>query len=271
MQRVVYVLRILLAVAIANAIATPLAADDIPLVKGANAWAPDQPIPAELLAFRESGDCLALETDTTVVFSEISNYDLLRRIISQPCDDRLFACALKRALLLVGPTRFFHDLKETYAAMPQLLTQPRHRSLQNRAGTTNVLVDSVFIDDQNMSRAEAEGVFANIAADLRAGAAFETVQKKYYDAYEYAYTEALNDGATVLLHRTRVGDYGDFVVSEAENTARPLRLTDLPAQHVRPLLSGRTGDIIILRDETEHRTILYRIRDAYSPTDGTKA
>jgi hypothetical protein len=134
-----------------------------------------------------------------------------------------------------------------------------------------VLVDGVFIDDHDMSRAEAEGVFANIAADLRAGGAFETVQKTYQDAYDYAYTETLSDGATVLLHRTRIGNYGDFVVSEADHTARPLRLTDLPAQHVRPLLSGRTGDIIILRDETEHRSILYRIRDVYFPTDGTKA
>ncbi len=75
----------------------------------------------------------------------------------------------------------------------------------------------------------------------------------------------LGDGKTVVLHRTRVGNYGDFVVSEAEHTARPLRSTDLPEEHVRPLLAGRVGEIIILRDEAEHWSILYRIREAYAP------
>jgi hypothetical protein len=54
-------------------------------------------------------------------------------------------------------------------------------------------------------------------------------------------------------------------VSEAEHTARPLRLVDLPSEHVGPLLSGRTGDIIILRHESEQETMLYRVRDVYSP------
>ncbi len=202
-------------------------------------------------------------TDSQAIFSAVTNYDLLRAIISHPCDARVCDCAVKRALLLVGPRRFFHDLKETYAITPELLSQPHHRTLQERAGLPHVLVEGIFIDDEDMSRGEAEGVFANVAADLRAGGTFEAVRKKYQDAYEYPYTETLREGEMVILHRTRVGNYGDFVVSETEHTARPLRDADLSDGHVRPLLAGRISEIIILRDEAGRRSIFYRVRDAY--------
>jgi hypothetical protein len=251
--------------AIGIAIGAPVSADDNPLVKRANAWTHGQPIAAELLVFRDMDGCMSDGTDSPTVFNGIGNYELLRAIILQPCDLRVFECTVKRALSLVGPSRFFRDIERMYATMPQLLSQPRHLMLKDRAAIPHVLVDGIFIDDPDMSHEEVDSVFANIRAELKAGSPFDAVQKKYYDAYEYAYTETLSDGATVVLHRTRVGNYGDFVVSEAENTARPLRLADLPAEHVRPLLSGHTGDVIVLRDETEHRTILYRVRDAYSP------
>jgi hypothetical protein len=259
MGRAICMLRLVFAAAIAIAIAAFVFAEENPVIAQANAWTHDQPIPAELLAFRDSDGCLPEPTDTYIVFDGITNYDLLRAIILQRGDERVFGCAVKRALLLVGPTRFFHDIRQVYAAMPRLLSQP------GRSALPHVLVDGLFIDDRDMPPDDADAVFARIAADLRAGVAFDAVQKKYWDAYEYAYTETLSDGSKVTLHRTRVGNYGDFVISERDHTARPFRSADLPEQHVRPLLSGRTGDIIILRDETEHRSILYRVRDAYSP------
>ena len=271
MERATYILRILCVATIAGAIAATASTDDNPMLTQANAWTPDQPIPAELLIFRDQEDCISDGTDSLALFSDIANYDLLRAIISHPCDEQVFECAVKRALLLVGPTRFFHDLKETYATMPELLAQARHRTLRDRAEFPHVLVDAVSIRDRDMSHTEAEGVFANIAADLRGGGTFEAVRKKYQDAYEYAETETLSDGFVVVMHPTRVGNYGDFVVSEADHTARPLRSADLPAPHVRPLLRGRSGDIIILRDESEHRSILYQVRDAYTPGDSNKA
>lgn len=271
MQPALTILRLLRIAVIAGAIAVPTLADEVPLATKANAWKTKQPIPAELLAFRDLEYCVSDGTDSTAVFSDITNYPLLRAIISHPCDAQVFDCAVKRALLLVGPTRFFRDLTETYARMPELLSEPRHQTLQKRAGLPHVHVDGVFIDDHDMSRGKAAGVFANIAAELRAGGAFEIIRRKYQDAYNYPYTESFSDGKTVVLHRTRVGYYGDFVVSEAEHTARPLRSADLPDEHVRPLLAGRVGEIIILRDEAEHWSILYRIREAYSPPDSAPA
>jgi hypothetical protein len=266
MKGAIYTLRILCVAAIARAIAVTVSAEENPLLTQANAWTHDQPIPAELLTFRDLEGCMSDGTDSPAVFNSITNYDLLRAIISHPCEEQLFECAVKRALSLVGPSRFFRDTEEMYTTMPQLLALPRHRMLKDRAAIPHVLVDGIFIDDRDMSHKEADSVFAKIHAELAAGRPFDAVQKKYYDAYEYAYTETLSDGATVPLHRTRVGNYGDFVVSAAEHTARPLRSADLPAEHVSPLLSGRTGDVLVLRDESEHRTILYHVRDAYLPT-----
>jgi hypothetical protein len=266
MQRRIYSVLLVYAAAIACTIAAADRAEENPLVAKANAWTQDQPIPPELLTFRDVEGCISDGTDSPAVFDDITNYDLLRAIVAHQCDEQVFECAVKRALLLVGPTRFFHDTEEMYSRMPHLLSQPRHRGLKDRAAIPHVLVDGISIDDSDMSQDQADSVFAKIRSELRAGRPFDAVEKKYYDAYEYAYTEILSDDAMVVLHRTRVGNYGDFVVSEAEHTARPLRLADLPAEHVRPLLSGRTGDVIVLRDEREHRSILYHVRDAYSPT-----
>lgn len=259
-----YLRQLICVAAIACATAAPTLAGDNPLAAKANAWTRDRPIPRELLRFRDSEGCIANQTNTIAVFEGITNYELLWAIVSQRCDDRVFECAVKRALSLVGPSRFFHDAEQTYATRPKLLSQPRHRTLKRRATVPHVLVDGIFIADRDMSRDEAESVFAKIRAELRSGRPFDAVQKKYYEAYEYTYTETLSDGSKVVLHRTRVGNYGDFVVSEAEHTARPLRSADLPQGHVRPLLSGRTGDVIVLRDKSERRTVLYQVRDAYS-------
>ena len=114
----------LICAAIACATVAPVPADDNPLVAKANAWTEGQPISPELLRFRDSDTCIAGQSDTVVVFDAITNYDLLRAILLQRCDDRVFECAVKRALSLVGPSRFFRDTEQMYATMPQLLSQP---------------------------------------------------------------------------------------------------------------------------------------------------
>ncbi len=241
-------------------------ADNVPLVKRANAWKPGEPIPAELLVFRESRSCLPLATDSAPVFGSITNNELLHAIVFSPCDDRIFACAIARALSLVGPSRFFGDARKRYSSQPALLSQGRHRNIHARSELPHVVVDGLFIDDGDMPRQEAERVFAQITADLKAGMPFDAAQKKYWDAHEYSYVKTLSDGTKVTLHRTRVGNYGDFTISERSRDAYPFRLAEAPAEHVQPLLSRRTGDVVVLRDEAEHRSILYRIREFYSPS-----
>lgn len=258
------VMALLLAGGVASAFTTD--ADSVPLVQHANAWKQGEPIPAELLVFRESSGCFLLVTDTVPVFGSITNYELLQEILFSPCDERIFACASARALSLAGPNRFFGGARKRYAEQPKLLSLPRHHSLRARSELPHVVVDGLFIDDSDMTRKEAKSVFSQITADLKAGMPFETVRQKYHDAHEYSSVETLDDGTKVTLPRTRVGNYGDFIVSEASHDANPFRLAEVPAEHVRPLLGLHTaGDIVVLRDESEHHGILYRVREFYSP------
>lgn len=170
------------------------------------------------------------------------------------------------SLSLVGPNRFFGDARKRYSTQPELLSQERHRSIHARSGLPHVVVDGLFIDDSDMSRQEAETVFAQVTADLKAGMPFDAVQKKYWDAHEYSYVKTLSDGTKITLHRTRVGNYGDFTISERSRDAHPFRRAEAPAGHVQPLLSRQTGDILVLRDEAKHRSILYRVREFYTPS-----
>lgn len=240
-------------------------ADEEELVKRANAWKPGEPVLSELLVFRESSDCVASPTETAPLLENITNYELLQEILLSPCDERVFAAVVARALLLVGPNRLFEDVRERYLARPELLSEPRHRKLKARFNLPHVVVDGLCIADSDMARDAADAVFAQITADLKAGMAFDAVQKKYWEAHEYSYLETLSDGTQVTLYRTRVGYYGDFVISEQSRDAYPFRFAEVPKEHVRPLLSRRAGDIVVLRDEAEHRSILYRVREVYSP------
>ena len=208
---------------------------------------------------------MTLTTDTVVVFAEITNYALLQEVIFSPCDQRIFDCAVVRALYLVGPNRFFGDLQKRYSEQPELLSQQRHQKLKTLTTERHAAVDAVFVDDKDMKPAEADAVFSQIANELRRGAAFATVQQRYYEAHHYSYTETLSDGTKVDLTRTRVGNFGDFVISDQRRDARPFRNVELPAEHARRLLAARKGDVVVLRDEPEHRSILYQVREIYSP------
>src|SRR5437016_13718760 len=106
-----------------------LAQEDPPILKAANRWKVGELIPKDLLVYREFDGCLAVDTDTVPLFNDITNYPLLRQITVTKCDERVFACAVSRAMLLVGPNRFFGDVLQFYTRQPELLLQQRHRSL----------------------------------------------------------------------------------------------------------------------------------------------
>jgi len=253
------------AVTVAFVVGQSTATEEASLVTLSSSWQEGRPIPSDILVFRDSEGCLALTTDTVVVFAEITNYALLQEVILSPCDHRIFDCAVVRALYLVGPNRFFGDLQKRYSIQPELLSQRRHQKLKTLSTERHAVVDAVFIDDKDMKPAEADAVFSQIANELRRGAAFVIVQQRYYDAHHYSYTETLSDGAKVDLIRTRVGNFSDFVISDQRRDARPFQNIELPGEHARRLLAARKGDVIVLRDEAEHRSILYQVREMYSP------
>jgi hypothetical protein len=236
-----------------------------PILKAANRWKVGKLIPKDLLVYREFDGCLAVDTDTVPLFNDITNYPLLRQITVTKCDERVFACVINRAMLLVGPSRFFGDVLQFYTRQPELLSQPRHRSLKARSQIKHVVVDGLFIADKDTSAIEAQRVFGQVTRDLQTGMSFDSVRRKYQEAHEYSYMEALSDGKKVKLTRTRVGNYGDYVISKQSHTARPLRFADMPAEHVAQLLKREPGDVIVRRDEGQKQKILYRVREVYTP------
>jgi hypothetical protein len=236
------------------------------VVSLANSWSNGEPIPHDLLVYHDSEGCFRLPTDSVSVFEEITNYPLLQKLISSSCDQRIFEFAVRRALYLVGPTRFFSDQRKVYAAHPELWTEQRHQHLNDLSTKRHIVVDGIFINDRDMTRPKADAVFKQITNDLQSGAPFEAVKKKYYSAYEYRYTETLSNGKKVRLTKTRVGNYGDFVISEGNRDARPFRSAEVPLDHAHQLVTQQKGDIVALRDESEHRTILYQVREVYVPS-----
>ena len=123
------------------AFACTAGAADVPLVKSSNEWKFGDPIPAELLVLREFQESWSTPTDTVPVFESITNYVLLQNVVFLPCDERIFACAVERALLLVGPNRFFGDARQRYSLRPGLLSQTRHQALNARSKLPHVVVD----------------------------------------------------------------------------------------------------------------------------------
>jgi hypothetical protein len=147
--------------------------EEPPILKAANRWKIGDLIPKDLLVYREVDGCLAVDTDTVPLFNDITNYPLLRQIAMTECDERVFACAVSRALLLVGPNRFFGDVLQFYTRQPKLLLQPRHRSLKARSQVKHVVVDGLFIADKDTSATEAQRVFGQVTRDLQAGMSFD--------------------------------------------------------------------------------------------------
>lgn len=250
--------------AVHTALAVSLSAGDVPLVRQANAWQPGEPIPHELLNYTASSGCMPMITDSAPVFGSITNYALLQKILFTPCKEAIFGLAVTESLSVVGPSRFYNDLRAKYAAHPKLLSQRRHRRLYAESGLAQVVVDSLYITDNDMASTERDAVFARITGKLQTGASFQAVLSKYQDQFTYPKVHTLADGRTVTMHLTHVGNAGDFLVSPHDQCAFG-RATSLPSGHVSPLLKGSAGDILVLRDEDRRRTMLYRVREAYRP------
>ena len=255
----------LLMLTAANASAEPLSES---IIRQVSAWQPGEPVPADLLEFRKSASCFALPTDTSFAFSQLKDYDLLQAILLAPCDRRVFQYAADRALDIGGPNRFYGDLRRLYATHPELLSTPEHQRLRALTGQAHVVVDALFICDKDMPLPHGEAVLAQVAAELRAGNDFHAVMRRYQDAHTYTKFETLTDGKIVTMQRTRVGNFGDFLISPAGGRAF-MRSAELPAGHAQPLLESRAGDVLVLRDEPAQQTILYRVREAYQADIGT--
>jgi hypothetical protein len=233
------------------------------LVAEANQWKQGDRIPPHMLELREpdeDGHCLGLVTDTQDVFERVTNYTLFLELIPR-ANERLLEYAAERAVLLAGPSRFYADLLKLYAARPDLIQRPEHREFRRRTTVSNAWVVGLFIRHKDMAEEERKSVLAGIAKELNRGESWDAVYDRHFRRYEYVETEGINKGSTL----TKIGNYGDFVISPSRRSGRPFRSTEVAEDHVAALLAAKKGEVLILDDENEEWTLLYQVLESYTP------
>jgi hypothetical protein len=220
----------------------------------------------ELLKYRndsvnafEAGGMLA--TDTLQVYGGIDSYAMLHAVIlDRRAEERVLPYAIERALLLVGPGKVFGDVRRDAEREPALFAEGARRALLERTREAHVWVGgSAFIDERDMPRAEARKILERMAAEVRAGASFDAVYLRTQEEQSYG------EGAA---RRTRVGNYGEWVLSAGKRTAEPFVLwVSVPKGHVERLFEARAGETVMLEeDEGEaRRVVLYYVREVYRP------
>ena len=205
------------------------------------------------------------DTDSLRAYEGINDYALLRAVIRHPqADPRVLGIAIERALLVAGPARVFGDVRRDAARAPELFRDPVRRTLLDRTALPHVWVDSAFIEERDMPLPDARKVLEGMAERVRRGTPFAQVYFETQDAHSYHTAEG--------PRLTRVGNFGDFVLSAAKRDGEPFRHTEVPEAHVRPLLEASPGQLLILehRDERDGpMLILYYVQGVYRPAPAT--
>jgi len=207
----------------------------------------DQPIPAESSLFGDWTNCFAEPTDTYVAAFD-GHHELRltsRDHFGNPCDERVFESRRQARTLARRPTPLSStNIREVYAATPpQLLSLSRGMGAfyARSALPACALVDGLDIDDRDMPPINADGSFARnrggLARRCRLRRRSKEVLGRLTSIHIRKYSAMARRSPCTLQ---RVATNGDFVISERDHSARPFRSADLPEQHVRPLLSGRT-------------------------------
>ena len=251
------------------------------LERTSNAWKPGEPIPAKLLDYRASwhkGSCFPDPGGTEMVIGGITNYPLLREIVFLPqIDSRVFSNAVNHVVALVGPTRFFTDVKARLNEMPGLEQQERFKTLKKQSKLKHIVVDSLYITIADMAPELAKKILGEIEVELQGGKPWHDVYWKYMERYECPYEDKSIDGTIIKGKRSKIGNLGDFVLPANRSPLVSFRTDWMPKAHVRKLFAAHAGDILILFDkedlssfpdlkdkETGERYVLHRVREVYS-------
>lgn len=249
-------------------------------VRAANTWKQGEKIPAKLLTYRSSSDgsCFPNPTGTEMLFAAITNYSFLWEIAFLPeVDSRVFSNSVGRALIIAGPTRFFSDLATTRKDRPELEKRERMAMLKKQSRVRQVVVDSLYISFADMTPEAARKVLEEISLELRQGKPWGDVYRQFMKRYECPYEQRLSIGTVIKGIRTKIGNLGDFFLSENGNTLFSYREDWLPKNHHKNLFAANVGEIIILFDkedlsrfpelsakETGERYVMYHIREVYA-------
>ena len=253
----------------------------VELCKEANAWKKGQPIPTEILEYRTShqeGSCFPDPTGTESIFYQITNYPALKEILfSKNTDARVFTNAANNAMRIAGPTQFFKDVLSQLNEDTALLKMERFRTLKIQSKIRHIVVDSLYISYADMPAKQIIPVLDQIEVELKSGMTWSSVYKKWADKFETPYEYKVNDGRSVIGHRTKIGNLGDFILPENRDELFSFRESWMPKEHLPKLMSAKANEILILFDkedltnypdlakkESGERYILYRIREIWA-------
>lgn len=196
------------------------------IVATANAWRPGEPIPVELQRYHESGSDMPMPGDSDMLIDGITNIALLSTLATDlKADQECREDAFTQGLYLAGPNAFFALVAQDLNALAAP-NDPWVADLRQRIALPHVVVDALFIKDADMPRDAANAAMDRLERELRGGADWTLVYRKYADEFGYR-----------TGNRTSIGNLGHLVVLSGSCTwARLLRRHRSPRDHL-----GRGG------------------------------
>jgi len=257
---------------------TALAVDDpwarAPFVlREAAAWHTGDSIPEEVRRFRKSPGDLPDPTSSEYLISQITNLSLLAALaVDGSADAQCREDAFAQGMYVGGPTRFF-GLVEPHLTSIKGLDVEWQAEIRRRVSHAHVVVDALFVNDQELSETETKRVLDRIESDLRIGTPWATVYERFADEFRAngrPTTAIGNLGHFVVFQDPQLGR-GHFVdidkqvfVWEGEKLPRRLwRMKFLDASHVVTLTHATSGDIVRLHSAVYHQTVLYQVQELY--------
>jgi len=231
------------------------------IVRQVGDWVPGDPIPAKLLRFRESGGLL-LSSDTVAVMRNIESVPLLLALLASPAaDDHVLELAIERLFLLTGPVRTFRELAALVARDPE---QGQRRPLSaalHRANYAHVWVEGVFVSEDDMTREAGLALLARVREQLELGRPMALVYRVISRDEAYRPATGPHRGQS----RTRLGNFGNYVLGPPEAGPPIDRGALVPAAHLKLLLDSTPGSILEADDEVEKERMLYQVHELYTP------
>jgi hypothetical protein len=254
------------------------------ILQNANSWRTGDTLPLELRQFRESRTKEPNPVDSWDLIAQIKNLPLLAAlVVDAGADPECREDALSRGIEVGGPNRFFGLLRPQLFATASETFQPWIKELRDRMARPHSVVNALVIPYQAMSQKEALEVIARITGDLRRGAAWSEVYKRYSE--EFSYPPSKNGDSTKIgllgrlvvfpdpelgsghMASVRVSSGGSQEeVDQWKGKPLPTRLWGMsrfdPA-HLPPLLEANVGDVVSLPSELNHEYVLYQVEEIY--------
>jgi hypothetical protein len=253
------------------------------ILQTANSWRTSDALPAELRRFRESKTKEPNPMDSWDLIAQVNNLPLLAALVVDPgADPECREFALSQGIEVGGPSRFFGLLRSELPTTAPENIQPWIETVRDRMARPYAVVNALFISYEDMTQKEALAVIARIADDLRRGAPWPEVYKRYSEEFSYPQNPKNGDstkigllGPLVVFPDPELGSGRIATVTASSDGSQievwkgkplPIRLWRIarfdPA-HLSTLLKASVGDVVSLPSELNHEYVLYQLEESY--------